>query len=234
MSPWSTRKGVKNWLKTTALEVSLWWQEKSWRVLWGMLWWSTWQHMICLRTASMDFQQIMYVSTTLCLWRTDLIDHGDPAYIMYLDLHKIFDAAPHRRLLEKVAACGIEGKLHRWIEAFLSSRTWVDINAVKSEWKSVGGGVSQGSGLGPSLFMLFINDVPDGFINSVYVLTDDTKIIGPVKSQSQKDSMHENLNKANKRSDKWQLPFNSNKCKVLHVRRSYTLTAYQMSGIDFQ
>ena len=64
--------------------------------------------------------------------------------------------------------------------------------------------------------------------------TDDTKIIGPVKSQSQKDSTLENLNKVNKWSGKWQLPFNSNKCKVQHVRRSNTLTANQMSGIDFQ
>jgi len=52
-----------------------------------------------------------------------LIDHGDPVDIMYLDLHKVFDSESHRRLLEKVAACGIEGKLHRWIEAFPSSRT---------------------------------------------------------------------------------------------------------------
>ena len=103
---------------------------------------------------------------------------------MYLDLHKTFDAEPHRRLLEKVAACGIEGKLHRWIESFLSGRTRVDINVVKSEWKSVEGGVSHGSALGPSLFVLFINDVPDGFINSVYIFTDDTKI-----------SMLENLKK---------------------------------------
>jgi len=52
-----------------------------------------------------------------------LIDHGDPEDIMNLDLHQAFDAEPHRRLLEKVAGCGIEGKLHRWIEAFPSSRT---------------------------------------------------------------------------------------------------------------
>ena len=52
-----------------------------------------------------------------------MIDHGDPEDIMYLDFYEAFDAAQHRRLLEKVAACGIEGKLHRWIEAFLSGRT---------------------------------------------------------------------------------------------------------------
>jgi len=143
--------------------------------------------------------------------------------IVYLDLHKTFDAEPHRRLLEKVAACGIEGKLHRWIEAFLSGRTRVDINVVKSEWKSVEGGVSQGGVLGPSLFVLFINDVPDGFINSVYIFTDNTKI-----------SMLENLNKANKWSEKWQFPFNSNKCKVLHVRRSNTLTAYIQYPLEYE
>ena len=65
------------------------------------------------------------MSQLLCAFEelTRLMNHVDLVDNMHLDFHKAFDAGPHRRLLEKVAAYGIEGKLHKWIESFLSSRT---------------------------------------------------------------------------------------------------------------
>ena len=43
-----------------------------------------------------------------------------PVDVIYLDYRKTFDSVPHKRLLVKLQACGIKGKLLRWIENFLT------------------------------------------------------------------------------------------------------------------
>jgi hypothetical protein len=59
-----------------------------------------------------------------------------------------------------------------WIENFLTGRTQrVSINGATSDWKEVTSGIPQGSVLGPLLFILFINDLPDGVKSDVYLLT---------------------------------------------------------------
>jgi hypothetical protein len=49
-------------------------------------------------------------------------DSGDPVDVIYLDFQKAFDKVPHRRLLKKVKAMGIGGKLYKWIADWLSDR----------------------------------------------------------------------------------------------------------------
>lgn len=77
-------------------------------------------------------------STTLQLlhvteeWNS-ILDRGGEIDAVYLDFMKAFDTVPHRRLLTKLAAMGIEGNLLKWIEAFLSNRRQrVLINGVPS------------------------------------------------------------------------------------------------------
>ena len=59
------------------------------------------------------------------------LDANSPVDAIYLDCRKAFDTVPHKRLLAKVKAMGITGKIYRWIEAFLTGRSQqVSINGV--------------------------------------------------------------------------------------------------------
>ena len=81
---------------------------------------------------------------------------------IHLDFSKAFDSVSHKRLLTKLKAYGISGKIHAWISAFLTNRQQnVKINNSCSKFMRVQSSVPQGSILGPILFFIFINDLPN-------------------------------------------------------------------------
>ena len=88
--------------------------------------------------------------------------HGLPVDVLFLDYQKAFDTVPHRRLIQQVESFGITDKALKWIIEFLSDRRQrVRVNNNISSWKPVLSGIPQGSILGPILFILFVNDIPD-------------------------------------------------------------------------
>ena len=98
------------------------------------------------------------------------LDHGSPVDVIYLDIQKAFDSVPHNRLLLKVESYGISGKFLGWIESFLSDREQcVVLNGCKSGWQKVLSGVPQGSILGPLLFFIYVNDLPQSISSSVFM-----------------------------------------------------------------
>ncbi len=92
-------------------------------------------------------------------------------------LQKAFDTVPHKRLLLNLKWYKIQGKVIKWIEKFLENRLQrVVINGETSDWARVASGIPQGSVLGPVLFLIYINDLPDVVNNMVKLFADDTKI----------------------------------------------------------
>ena len=58
----------------------------------------------------------------------------------------------------------------------------IEINGKRSEWQNVSSGIPQGSVLGPLLFLIYINDLPDGIIFTIYMYADDTNLYREIKS----------------------------------------------------
>ena len=96
----------------------------------------------------------------------------------FLDISKAFDKVWHERLLFKLEHIGISGNLLSLLKSFLKNRFQkVVLNDQCSNWSSVLAGVPQGSILGPLLFLIYINDLPDGLESSVKLFAYDTSLL---------------------------------------------------------
>ena len=143
-------------------------------------------------------------------------------------------------MLLKLENVGIKGYLLYWIRTFLTKRTQcVNVNGVTLSWKEVISGISQGSVLGPLPFVIFINDMPKKVkFNICKLFADDCKLYGPV-NENDCTKMEIDLHNLEEWSRQWQLPFNANKCKVMHVgsknpNREYKLNDMILDASDHE
>ena len=114
--------------------------------------------------------------TQLVQFVHNIISHLDGAVnrghkqsdLIIMDVAKAFDKVPHRRLLHKLEYYGIRGSTHKWINSWLSGCTQqVVLDSQASDPVPVLSSMPQGSVLGPVLFLIFINDLPDNIRSSV-------------------------------------------------------------------
>ena len=159
------------------------------------------------------------------------MDKGKPVDIIFLDFQKAFDKVPHERLGIKLKAHGIDGKVLLWIKEWLKDRKQrVVVNGENSSWEEVVSGVPQGSVLGPVLFTVFINDIDDGILSDLSKFADDTKLVGSAESKEESEVIQGDLNKLHEWSVKWQMNFNAEKCKVLHLGSKNKKIQYKIGG----
>lgn len=106
------------------------------------------------------------------------IDQGFVVGGVFIDLTKAFDTINHKILIHKLESYGITGPALQFISSYLCNRTQVvQIDGKVSAAKKVNQGVPQGSILGPLLFLLFINDLPNVLTATDCILyADDTTI----------------------------------------------------------
>ena len=151
---------------------------------------------------------------------TENIEEGKTVDCIYADFKKAFDKVPHKRLMKKVRAYGIHENICQWIEDFLKDRKQrVTVNGEVSDWETVISGIPQGTVIGPILFVIYINDLPDLIASTIFLFADDSKIWRGIKDAKDIEILQADLQKMKEWSIKWLLEFHPDKLKHLHIAR---------------
>ena len=159
--------------------------------------------------------------------------------VIIMDFAKAFDKVPHRRLLYKFKHYGIRGSTH---SSWLSERSQkVVLDGQASYPVPVLSGVPQGSILGPVLFLIFINDLPDNIRSSVRLFADDCVLYRNIKSPTDCQILQDDINSLVQWETDWQMKFNVAKCHSMrvtwylpdkHILFDYTLHQQQLEQVQ--
>ena len=140
-----------------------------------------------------------------------------------LDISKAFDRVWHAGLLHKLKSYGISGQIFGLISFFLSNkRLRVVLDGKSSQEYPVNAGVPQGSNLVPSLFLLYINDLPDDVICNIAIYADDTTLYSKCNQPSDlwqqlelTSELESDLRDTEDRGRKWLVDFNAGKTQLV-------------------
>ena len=173
-----------------------------------------------------EFRETRTYGTQLIMLIEDLAiaaSAGKQTDIILLEFSKAFDKVNHSNLLWKVHQYGIRGYLLSWIQAFLGSRSqWVVIDGKESESIHVTSGVPQGSVLGPILFLVYINELPEEVCPppQVRLFAYDTALYLTMEGKDDSKALKNDLDILSTWETRWDMEFNPSKCQVLHVTGS--------------
>ena len=105
------------------------------------------------------------------------LDENKEIRIVFCDISRAFDRVWHKGLLFKLRSIGISENIIGWFKDYLSNRQQrVCIKGVASLWKFITAGVPQGSILGPTLFLIYINDIVKDLRCNIRLFADDTSL----------------------------------------------------------
>jgi ribonuclease P/MRP protein subunit RPP40 len=162
---------------------------------------------------------------------TLVLDRKLDIEVAYMDFQKAFDKVPHRRLLHKLHQYGIQNPLLRWLECYLSRRQQsVVVNGCNSSNYEVCSGISQGSVLGPALFIIYINDLPNEIASQMYLFADDTKLFRPIATTNDHQIFQNDVTQVSSWTDTWLLPLNEDKCATMHIGRHHPVQDIYLPG----
>ena len=141
---------------------------------------------------------------------------------------RLFDRVWYAGLLHKLKSYGISGQIFGLISSFLSNRRLrVVLDGKSSQEYSVNAGVPQGSILGPTLFLLYINDLPDDVICNIAIYAEDTTLYSKCNQASDlwqqlelASELESDLRDTVDWGRKWLVDFNAGKTQLVSLDRS--------------
>ena len=161
-----------------------------------------------------------------------------------LDISKAFDRVWHAGLLQKLKSYGISGQIFGLISSLLSNRQLQVVPDGKSSQEyPVNAGVPQGSILGPTLFLLYINDLPDDVICNIAIYADDATLYSKCDQASDlwqqlelASELESDLQDTVGWGRKWLVDFNAGKTQLVSFDRSKNTGAIdvKMDGFLFE
>ena len=125
----------------------------------------------------------------------------------FLDISKAFDKVWHEGLQYKLESLGISGNLVNLFRSFLNGRHQREVlNGQLSDWSPILAGVPQGSTLGPLLFLIYINDLPDNLNSLIKLFADDNSLFSTVYYPNHSAKvLNDDLNKICEWAYKWKM-----------------------------
>ena len=126
------------------------------------------------------------------------IDNKKLPLAIYMDLSKAFDTLDHNILIKKLQYYGVIGTPLNWFQSYLTDRTqYVEVNNESSSLQTILTGVPQGSILGPLLFLIYMNDIPNASNLFTFILyADDTTLFSTIEYSipSSASNYHQTIN----------------------------------------
>ena len=146
---------------------------------------------------------------------------------------KAFDKVNNSKFIWKLHQYGIRGNALSWIRAFLGNRSQtVVIEGEESGSDPVSSGVHKGSVLGPFLFLVFINDLPEKLSSQVRLFADNTAVYLTIGGLDNGTVLQKDLDKLSLLEPQWDMEFNPSKCQVVRMTtvRKAINTVYTLHG----
>ena len=148
----------------------------------------------------------------------------------YLDIRQAFNKVWHEGLIYKLTEANVDDTMTQLIHSYLQNRTFhVTADNETSNTHPINSGVPQGSVLSPTLFNIYINDIPHHHHHnnsSLHIFTDDTLITGQSKHPTlAAQQVQRNITHLEEWLANWKILINHEKCQaVLYIRRTSLLT----------
>ena len=169
---------------------------------------------------------------------SEMMDQQQEVDACVLDFSKAFDKVNQAKLIVKCSEIGLSRQVNSWIRQFLYDRHQsVVVDGYHSHTCPVTSGVPQGSVIGPSLFLIYINDLPNTLKSKVRLFADDTILYNTAGEHRQ---LQEDLVSLEKWEKRWDMEFNPSKCEHITFTRkrsmsrttSYTLHNQVIPKVD--
>ena len=153
--------------------------------------------------------QLLYLNNTF----HKALDDGKEVRVLFCDISKAFDRVWHKGLLFKLKSIGISNELLKWFSDYLSNRRQrVCLKGQFSSWRQDTAGVPQGSILGPTLFLIYINDIVKEINANIRLFAADTSLFVIVEDPiTAANLLNNELTKISSSAGKWLVKFNPNK-----------------------
>ena len=165
------------------------------------------------------------------------LDYGEQTDVILLDFAKAFDKVNHSSLVKKLNHYGIRNNTLLWLTDFLSNRSQqVMIDGALSDPAPVLSGVPQGTVLGPLLFLIYINDLPQ-YVSPgtcVRLFADDSALYRKITNYNDHLILQKDLEGLERWEEDWSMQFHPEKCQLLRItkKRNPSSFNYSIHSVD--